>query len=130
MKLPSGAELEVKLAPFEDSRALWSALLEEARSIKADPNTEIDVNLFKDMFCTAFSSKKIEACLWKCMQRCLYKDQRGDLKVDKDTFEPEEARQDYMTACFEVAKANCSPFLKTLAQSYSQILEVLKKGQA
>lgn len=131
IKLPSGADLNITLASFQDSKELWSAVLEEAKGLRANPDVEIDVNLFKDMFCTAFSSKKIEAALWKCMQKCRYRDDdRGDLKIDSTTFEPVSAREDYMTVCFEVAKANCAPFLKTLASSYSQVLGVLKKGQA
>lgn len=122
--LPSGAKLAITLSPFAISKALLQAMLEEGKELKIDPKTEIDVNLFKDLFCTAFCSKKIEACVLECMKRVTY----NGLKIDVNTtFEPEEARDDYMTVCYEVAKENVMPFTKTLTQQYSQILESLKK---
>lgn len=126
IKLPSGAELLVTMAPFAESKALYQALLEEAKGLKLDAEAEVDVNLFKDIFCTSYSSKKIEAALAPCLARAAY----NGVKIDKETFEPESAREDYMTVIFEVVKANCSPFLKALTQQYSQLLGLLKNGLA
>ncbi len=124
--LPSGAILEVGLAPFGVSKALYQAVLEEAKTLKIDSKDELDVNLFKDIFCAGFSSKRIESCLDECMKRTLY----NGKKIDSMTFEPEEARQDYMLVCFEVAKANISPFTKSLYAKYSDILGKLKASLA
>lgn len=116
-KLPSGAILKITLAPFAEAKALYQACLEELRGLKVDPKEEVDVNLFKDLFCVGLASKKIEAALDVCMKRALYK----DLKIDDKTFEDIEARQDYIPACFEVAKENISPFVKSLYAEYSPL---------
>lgn len=123
VELSSGAKLTVKLAPFADSRTLYQAILEEAKDIRLNPNDEVDVNFFKDGFCAFLSSKKVEAALDKCMQRCLV----NELKIDKDTFESEERREDYFTVVTEVAMHNIAPFTKSLYAKLSPIVEKLKK---
>ncbi len=122
MKLPSGAELIITVAPFAVSRALYQSLLEEAKSLRIDPLSEIDVNLWKDVFASALSSKKVESCLEECMKRATYNGKR----IDQDTFEPVEARQDYISVCFEVTKENVAPFTKSLYAEYKAILEKVK----
>lgn len=122
IKLPSGAKLEITIAPFKDARALYQALLEEVKSLKMDPEAEVDVNLWKDLFCAALSSKKIEAALDVCMARALY----NGVRISDETFEKVEAREDYIDACYEVAKANIQPFTKSLYVKYSHILGKLK----
>ena len=124
--LPSGAKLAITLPPFAVSKALYQAVLEEAKALKLDPEADIDINLFKDLFCTAMSSKKIEACLNECMKRAQY----NGLKIDADTFEPESARQDYIHACFEVARESVLPFMKSLSAQYGQVLATLKSAHA
>jgi hypothetical protein len=119
--LPSGAELLITLAPFSDSKALYQAILEEVKSMQLHSTQEIDVNLFKDLFCAGFSSKKIEAALYKCFERCLY----GDLKINADSFEKAEARQDYMKVCVEVAKENVLPFVKGLSVEFSTVFQAI-----
>lgn len=127
IKLPSGTELKITPGDFESSRDLFQAVLEEGKGLKLDPMAEIDVNLFKDLFCVGFSSKKIEKSLWKCMEKCLY----NEMKIQKDTFEPLDARQDYMTVCIEVGKANIMPFMKSLSAQYSGIFDqIMKKDPA
>jgi len=131
-KLPSGSTLKFSLAPFADAKALYQACLEEMRGLTVDPREEIDVNLFKDLFCVALSSKKIEAAVWDCLKRATYNNGKGDLKISSDTFEPLEARQDYIPACFEVAKENIAPFAKSLYAEFSPLWEKIQgvKGQA
>lgn len=121
-KLPSGATLKITVAPFHDAKALYQACLEELKFLKVDPNDEIDVNLFKDLFCAALSSKKIEVALKECLKRVTY----NDLKIDEQTFEPVEARQDYILVCFEVAKENIAPFAKSLYAEFAPILERIR----
>lgn len=124
--LPSGAELAISLAPFADSKALYQAVLEELKSVSIDPDQEIDVNLFKDLFCVGFSSKKIESALLKCIDRCTY----DGKKIDKDTFEPVGARGDYMKVCIEVVKENILPFVKDLSAEYLKIMAQFTKSPA
>lgn len=121
--LPSGAILKITLSPFAISKALYIAVLEETKGLHIDPEAEVDTNLFKDMFCVGFSSKKIEAALDKCMERALY----NGLRITNDTFEPEEAREDYLSVCWEVAYANLLPFTKSLSRQFSAILATLPK---
>jgi hypothetical protein len=126
MILPSGKELKITVADFATSRALYQAVLEEARLLNLDSNKEIDTNLYKDVLCLALSSKKIQSCLDECMKRVTY----DGRKVDNQTFEPLEARQDYIPACYEVAKENILPFVKDLYAKLSPILEKLKVNLA
>lgn len=126
MKLPSGAELVITVAPFAEAKALYQAFLKELKVLKFDPKTEMDVNFFKDMFCAALSSKEIENALDVCMKRATY----NGLKIDKDTFEPVEARDDYFAVCFEIAKENVLPFTKSLYAQYSPILEKVRSNLA
>lgn len=122
IKLPSGAILKVAPAPFADSKALYQAILEEGKGIKVNSREEFG-DLVKNVFCYSFASPKIEACLWKCFEKCLYDDTKGSAaKIDKDTFEPTERRQDWTQVCFEVAMENVSPFARGLMPLYSQIL--------
>lgn len=119
VNLPSGAKLVIQLAPFAASKALYQAVLEEGARIKIDSGDLTDANMFKDVFCTALSSKKIESALWECMKRCTY----NGLKIDAETFEKEDARQDYVDTCLEVAKDNIHPFVKHLYARYSTIFQ-------
>lgn len=126
VRLPSGAMLKVDPAPFPDSRALYQALLEEGKGLRLDMNAEVDGNLYKDIFCVGFSSKKIESAIFKCMQRCLY----NDLKMTDETFEPEAAREDYFTVLFEVVQENIRPFTKSLYAQFSVVSGMIQKSPA
>lgn len=125
LKLPSGATLKLSPAPFGDAKALYQAVLEEMKSVEVSSTTDL-ASLFKNLACVGFSSKKIDACLWECFKRCLY----NDLKIDKDTFEPVEARDDYMLVSIAVAKENILPFVKSLYAEYQQFLSMTEKSQA
>lgn len=127
--LPSGAILKIAPATFAESKALYQAMLEEAVHINIGSQGELG-NVFKDLFCMGFASKKIEACLEACFKKCIYNDGKGDLKIDKDTFEPVSAREDYLTVCMEVAKENVSPFMKSLYAEYRRVLAMIESRRA
>lgn len=118
--LPSGAKLEITVSPFAISKDLYHAVLEEAKEIKVSSQDQV-FNVTKDVFCTLLSSKKVEAALNECMKRVAY----NSRKIDSETFEPVEAREDYFLVCFEVAKENITPFMKHLYAQYAPILEKL-----
>lgn len=122
--LPSGKTLKITLAPFADAKALYQACLEEIRTLRLDPAAEIDVNLFKDLFCLGFSSKKVDACLTACLKRVLYDNRR----ITDETFEDVSAREDYPFVLLEVAQANLRPFVRHLSSRYSTLLQSLKSG--
>lgn len=124
--LPSGAKLVINPAPFKDARALYQALLEEGKALKINGTDELDVNLFKDMFCASLSSKKIEMCLTKCMERSTY----NGLKIVEDLFEPIEAREDYLPVCLDVTLENIKPFTKALMPLFSQAMAMIVKPPA
>lgn len=120
IKLPSGADLKMNLAPFEDSKNLYQALLEEAKGVNFSASSDM-IGVCRDIFCIAFSSKKIEKMVLKCAERCLY----NDLPIKADVFESNEARQDYFDMMFEIAMENVMPFTKSLYARYKVILEKL-----
>lgn len=124
--LPSGATLKVTAAPFAASKALYQALLRELRGVDASSYSA----LLQQVFCSGFSSPEIEACLWECFKRCSYDGGAGDLKIDKDTFEPLERRQDYMDVCIEVAKENVLPFVNRLYAEFQKYLLMVTSTQA
>ncbi len=126
MKLLSGKELTTHPADFEVAKALYMTLMEEARGLKIDGKDDINANLLKDVLCTALSSKKVEAAVWKCMEKCLYEGS----KITKETFEPVEARADYLEILLEVALENVTPFTKTLTQKFSALWEKLQSSLA
>lgn len=126
MKLPSGAELVITVAPFIDSRALYQSILKEMKHLKMEAKTELNTNFVKDIFCSLLSSKEVEVALDTCMKRCTYK----GLKIDDDTFESIDARGDYLLVCVEVAKENILPFMKSLYAEYAPMWEKLKSNLA
>lgn len=127
IKLPSGAVLKMGNTPFAVSKALYQSVLEELKGVSLDSKTELST-LYKELFCIGFSSKKIEACLYECFKRCLYFDGSKELKIEESTFEPEEARQDYMMVCMEVGKFNILPFGKSLWSEFQRILKEMTEG--
>lgn len=129
VKLPSGAILKITPSPFKEAKALYQAILKEAKGISISAGTDMAA-LYKDLFCAAFSSPEIEKCLWDCFKRCTYNAGNGDLRIAEDTFEPVAARDDYMSVCIEVAKENVIPFGKSLYAEYQRILAMIDNAQA
>lgn len=121
--LPSGAKLEITVAPFSEAKALWAAVASELKGLKLDPEADVDVNFWKDLFCTAIESKKLEDALRACLKRCTY---NGKRIIDDSIFEPVEARDDYLAVCYEVTKENVSPFMKSLSARYAALIEQIK----
>lgn len=112
-KLDSGAILKLQPAPFKDSKALYQALLRELKGVTLSASVDM-ASVYRDLFCLGFASPDIEACIWKCMERCLL----NDLRIDDNTFEPVERRDDYVKVCVEIARENVFPFFKSLYAEY------------
>lgn len=121
--LPSGSKLKVTPGSFEEGKELLRVVMEEAKGLHLQMDREVDFNLLKDIFCVGFSSKKIDAALAPCLKRCLY----DGTKIDKDTFEPIDKRQDYLEVLFNVAQENIAPFTKSLYAKFAATLEKLAK---
>ena len=60
VKCPSGAILKITPSPFKDAKALYQALLEEAKDLKITTDLELG-QIVKDILCVGLSSKKIES---------------------------------------------------------------------
>lgn len=122
VSLPSGAVLEMTVAPFLEGRRLLSAVSACIKSVKVDASLgdASNLNSLKDVFLSCLTSKDVEDALLECMKRCTYNGQRI---TSWDIFEDMKAREDYMTICVEVAKFNLAPFTKNLLQLLSGILK-------
>lgn len=129
VKLPSGAILKITPSPFKEAKALYQALLKEARGVAFSTKTDMAA-LYKELFCAGFSSPEIEKCLWECFKRCTYDSGKGDLRINDETFEPVEARDDYMVVCMEVAKVNVLPFVKSLYAEFQRALSMTESTPA
>lgn len=123
--LGSGAKLDISVSAFGVSKDLYQAVCEELIHVKIASKDQI-ANVLKDAACMALCSKRIESCLKECLKKAAYNGRR----IDDETWEPIEARQDYLEACFEVAKENLLPFGKNLYAKYSPLWEVLKNSLA
>lgn len=126
-KLPSGAVLRIGLSPFVQAKELFQAILKELRGVPILGEDET-LELFKNMFSSGFSSKEVERLLWQCMERCTYgpADAEALPKITPESFEKEEARQDFIPACVLVAKENILPFLKGLYAEYKTLQPMLE----
>lgn len=109
VELPSGRKIEIEPGLFKESKELLQALTAEFLRIGINGTDEVG-NLIKNVFCLALSSQAIETKLWVCLKRCTYQ----DLKITEATFEPIEAREDYIDILYEVAQENVRPFTKSL----------------
>lgn len=123
--LPSGAVLTITAASFPRARSLFKAVLEELKSVKVDAKEQM-LSAMKDLACTAFSSNKIESALNDCLLSVLY----DGAKINADTFEPVEKRQDYPVVMFEVAQENLLPFMSSLYALLSPLQEKAENSRA
>ena len=130
IKLPSGAILTIRPASFSESKKLYQALLSELKCIQINVENLDMANMIKDLFCIGFSSPKVEECLSVCLGYCQYNDGKNNFKIDKNTFEPMEAREDYVTVCMEVARVNVDPFMKSLYAQFQRSSQMTEKSQA
>lgn len=108
--LQSGRELKLAPASFTESKALYQAVLREIKTLDIAKDFTQEVNMFKEIFCAVLASKEIESCVMECMKKCTYQGH----KLTIETFESEEAREDYTEICVEVAMLNIRPFTKSL----------------
>lgn len=119
-KLPSGATLEVRVAPLDDAIDLHKAILREASSHDIDMNMQIDAQdasaimaKIPKLVMGVASSKEVTETAMRCLGRCTI----NGHKVTKETFEDENLRGDYYPAIIECVKANIAPFIKGLVQA-------------
>ena len=116
--LENGNILKVNAAPFADAKALYQAML---REVKDMPESSNRMDLLKNFLCVGFSSLQIEACIWKCLERCTL----NGLKVIPDSFEDEKMRPLFIPVCVEVTKENVTPFLSGLLAESQRLIAMI-----
>lgn len=118
IKLPSGAELEITLLDFEPAFEVSQVVsrfiglldvdlkamgLENAKSL-----ADLDLDAIKRPLSQILSNQELRKAGDKCLTKCIY----NGLKITPKTWEPAEARQDYLFAVFHALKANIAPFFE------------------
>lgn len=121
--LPSGALLQIGTVPFDATNNLKKAVMKEVKAIPMT-STKILIDLSKDYVCGILGSDEVEKCLWECMKRCLY----NGMKIDKATFESEEARSDFTDVQMEVGQHCLLPFGKSLMLLLQLTLVQMRKN--
>jgi hypothetical protein len=125
----NGHVLRINVASFSEAKALFEAVTAELRGVPVTSQTQI-LTLFKDLFCTGFSSRAIDSAIWPCFARCTYGEGEGVFpKVTKATFEPEATRENYTRAYAEVLKENVGPFAKDLSYLLEQVSNAVESYQ-
>lgn len=122
VKLRSGNALKISEVPFAEAKALNQVLMREIRGVKFSGKEEFG-ELMKNLFAIGLSSPAIDQELWNVFKRVQYCDKRGELKIDKDTFESAEARADYVEVCRAVIEEVCGPFLNGLYVEFKTLFE-------
>lgn len=121
--LPSGAKLNVTVAPFADASALLKAILRSVKGMALSTETlQMELGELRnpavfsqilDKILSVAVSDEVEEKLFRCFERSVY----DGVKVTKALFDDinlgERAREDYYTICMKVIEVNCSPFFKT-----------------
>ena len=117
VKVPSGAEVVIREAPFQDVMRLKSAIFSVAAESGLDLegiNFDDDISkLIAPIVKTALhidSSQKVMEELFNCLQRCTYDGE----KITEQTFEATKARGDFYIVAFECIKVNLLPFIAGL----------------
>ncbi len=127
--LPSGAQLTLKPAPWAVAMKLLKTVASEIQGVSVGLKLELNfanpaaaiaklmaqdvpLDLFKNAACVAISSEQVELAIAHCMRSCLYEGRA--IAKTAETFEPQDARQDYLPAAWEVMRFNLAPFFKGL----------------
>lgn len=118
--LPSGRSLVVEIAPFVPANKLKKAIAADLVGVdlsglnlgKLDANMDLSkldgasLNAFKNVLCILLASDKVEASVFECALRSTI----DGVKVTRESFDPAEARGDFMIVAWEVIKANAGAF--------------------
>lgn len=127
--LASGRVLILQMASFAIASRLMKAVAGELKAVKLGDalklsgamtaadlmQADLPVDALKDLVCQLLGSEPVEEAVRECMKGCQY---NGEA-MGADTFEPEDARQDYLPAAWEVMTLNLTPFFKSLSSKFS-----------
>jgi hypothetical protein len=116
--LKSGAILILGTPSFSQSTKLFKVICNELRLVDMDISSmDIrtfagkDINSIKNALLQLLGSDAVENALFECAIRSTY----NSLKITRDTFSPEDAREDYFLVAWEVIRHTLRPFGKSLA---------------
>jgi hypothetical protein len=114
--LPSGAEFEVTLLDFEPAFDISQTVSRFVGLLEVDLKaleiekwksfSDIEVDAIKRPLSQILSNAELRKAGDRCLVKCTYNGQ----KVTTKTWEPAEARQDYLIAMFYALKENVAPF--------------------
>lgn len=139
--LKSGNVLKVNVAPFIDAIRLTNivakAFSQRGLDFKIDRDTELKFetlfNKNPDAFVKGLADIVFEEfvmnVVFKCAERCIYVKNGVSLKINQDTFEDEEAREDFYEIMYKIAYANIKPFFANLLTVLSQTSETARRGE-
>lgn len=138
--LDSGAVLHVTIAPWPDAKRLHNELL---RALKGTGVGALDLNQLKgamsagklqdaallnliaDRLMELAASDAVEAAIFKCAERVLYKATGTDgapIKVSRLLFDDPvvgtQARGDFYAICWRIIEVNLRPFLAAILSAF------------
>ena len=125
--LDSGAILDISVCSFAEGTRLMKAVARELKNtqvslgvkghiadfFKADIGDEA-LNTIKNIVTGLIASEEIEAALWPCMERGTYTRDSVTHKINRDLFEDEKRRADYVPVLKEVLVNSLTPFFGSL----------------
>lgn len=127
--LKSGRVLLLQLSSFAVSARLRKVVAAELKHVSIGEVTKVAAGLtpeellakgdlpldtLKSLVCQFLASDAVEDALWECMKVCQYGPQGQTEKITPESFEPEDAREDYLPVAWEVMVLNLAPFFKSL----------------
>lgn len=106
----SGAKVVINLAPWGDAKRLKAAILKEVATSGLKLDMEADASALVIALLSVDSSEAVDNALWPCLVRCT----RDASKIVPNTFDGEDARQDYYEIVSQCVMVNLRPLVEGL----------------
>lgn len=122
----SGAKVVINPASFEAAQNLWNAV----QRATAEAHLSMDfINQPESLFNLVLridSAPDFKAALWPCLIRCT----RADRKIEKSTFEDQEARKEYYEIVTPCVEENIGPFVESLFSELTLRMNAIAKPKS
>jgi hypothetical protein len=122
--LKSGVVLELQMSSFALAMRLLKTIVNEIKSVDLGGfkfgaevkieelmKADLPIDALKNVVCQLLGSDAVELAVRDCMKCCIY----DKTAIRGDTFEEENARQDYLPVAWEVIQFNLRPFFEGLS---------------